>query len=333
MISRNKLRVLLVSDTQGHDDEGMKKIARMLAAELNGMADIHAQVVTPREASKLAGSFDILHYIGGPTYRSVLLSGVLKSRNVNLRTILTFTNPFWGLLANILVRIFRPDHVIVASRYWRGWAEKRELSNSMFSISGVDIDRFLPIAKNDREELRRQLQLPLNKVIALHVGHLKYDRNITLLLEAQRDPGIQVVIVGSTTTEQSKDLVKMLEDAGCIVIASYQSRIQEYYQAADCYVFPTVDSKAAVQVPLSILEAMAVEIPVVSTPFGGLPSLFQDGKDLFFLSQDEAKAGGLAKIVRVAAASKSTGRDMIEEHSWPAIAARLRMLYQEIVLD
>ncbi len=332
MISRNKLRVLLVSDTQGNDDEGMKKIARMLASELNDMADIHAQVVSPNEASKLASSFDILHYIGGPTYRSVLLSGVLKRRNKNLHTILTFTNPFWGLLANILVRIFRPDHVIVASRYWRDWAEKRGLSNSMFSISGVDQNRFVSIAKNDREKLRRQLKLPLEKIIALHVGHLKYDRNLTLLLEAQSDPGIQVVIVGSTTTEQSKGLVANLEGAGCIVIGSYQPRIQEYYQAADCYVFPTVDKKAAVQVPLSILEAMSVGIPVISTPFGGLPSLFKDGVGLFFITQNEAKAGGLAKKVRTTIAAKSAGRDMVEECSWSAISARLRMLYQEIVL-
>lgn len=333
MISKDTLRVMLVSDTQGHDDEGMKKIARMLASELNNMSDISAQVVPPREASGLADTFDILHYIGGPTYRSVLLSGLLKYRNKNLHTILTFTNPFWGLLANMLVNIFRPDHVIVASQYWSDWAEMRGLSNSMFSISGVDLDRFVPVKQNGRDELRLQLKLPLNKIIALHVGHLKHDRNLALLLEAQRDNDVQVVVVGSTTTERSEDIVAMLEAAGCIVIGEYQPKIQEFYQAADCYVFPTIDKKAAVQVPLSILEAMAAGIPVVSTLFGGLPSLFNEGEGIFFIPQGEIKPVGLAEMVKTAAGSKATERSMIEIHSWPEIAVKLRLLYQNIALD
>ena len=299
---------------------------------LNDIPNIHAQIASPIESIKCSNSFDIFHYIGGPTYKSVLLLGICKIKNKELCTILTFTNPYWGLLANVLISFFQPDHVLVASRYWSLWAQKRKLKNSTMSISGVDAERFIPINLETRDKLRQKLNLPKDKIIALHVGHLKRDRNLQLLLEAQKGSNIQVVIIGSTTTEQCTNLVMALEEAGCLIIRDYQPQIEHFYQTADCYIFPTIDPKAAVQIPLSVLEAMAVGIPVIATPFGGLPCLFKDKEGLLFIDETDALDGGLADKVNLMVNSKQNNNGIIREYSWMAIAEKLAVLYQKLIM-
>lgn len=326
--SSKKIRVLLVSDTDGDDDEGMKKIARKLSIELNSLPNICSKIVPPREVLKVVSKFDVLHYIGGPSYKSILLSWLAKLKGKNITTILTFTNPFWGILANTLIRIIPPDHVIVASEFWKEWAESIGIPFSKFSISGVDPERFVPVDRSVLVSLRKDLNLPEDKLIVLHVGHLKTDRNLTALLEVQNEEDFQVVVVCSTTTMQSIELLGTLCDAGCIVISTYQQKIEEYYQAADCYAFPTISKKAAVQVPLSVLEALACGTPVASTPFGGLPDLFSESHGVHYYQPGQTGAGGLINTIRLAI--KSNSCNLENKHSWPAIAATLESLYSDI---
>ena len=327
---KSRLRILLISDTRGNSDEGMKNIARSLAGELNKTDDINVAISNPRSALKQVNSVDLIHYIAGPTYRSVLLLGLLKTVNPKLLTILTFTNPFWGAPANILVKIFCPDHVIAASQHWRDWAEQNRIPYGMLVISGVDIERFTPPSALLKTQLRKRLGLPATKTIALHVGHLKHNRNLALLQGPQQDPALQIVVVGSTTTRVCERLARNLEQAGCIVFRSYQPRIHEFYQAADCYIFPTLDNRAAIQTPLSILEAMAVGIPVITTPFGALPDIFQNVAGFIYFTPERVDSSGLADMIKSATQAKSANREAVEEYSWAKVASRLSSLYREL---
>jgi len=287
MTAKDDLRVFLVSDIHGQDDEGMKKIARMLAKSFQTLPGIDAQVVSVHEAIRNVHQADIVHYIGGPTYRSVLFAFGCKLRNKRVQTLLTFTNPHWNWFSDLMIRIFPPDRVIVSSRYWHDWAREISLPAELMAVSGVDVERFIPVSDSSKKVLRQELGLPLDKIIVLHVGHLKEDRSLTELLKAQIHPDIQVVVIGSTTTKQSDELVRQLETANCIVIRRYQPKIETYYQSADCYVFPTMDHKAAVQIPLSILEAMATNLPIITTRFGGLPDFFPEVKGFTYVALDE----------------------------------------------
>lgn len=328
MISKEDLKVFLVSDTGGKDDEGMKKIARMLAKSFREIPGVNARVVSVREAVLTIKNADILHYIGGPTYRSVLIAAWCKWQNKRIRTILTFSNPQWNWMADLLIRNFSPDCVIVSSTYWQGWANKMELPSELLVVSGVDLKRFVPVSASEKKKLRWELGLPINKIIVLHVGHLKEDRNLIELLKVQRHPDIQVVIVGSTTTVQSDELVQQLEAMGCIVIKRYQPKIETFYQAADCYVFPTIDHKAAVQIPLSILEAMATNLPVITSRFGGVLDFFPETKSFTYLSVDQFD--DLANIIKATVATQSNTNSYVQSFAWERIAERLYGVYQKI---
>ena len=328
-VSTGDLRVVLVSDTQGSDDEGMKKIARSLSVAFRDRLGVAASIQPASRRVDHLGSVDILHYVGGPTYRSVLYAAWVKRRVSGIRTILTFANPRWGSIADVTLRLFPPDCVIVQAQCWQERMHRLGIHARLIAVSGVDLERFRPVSLEQRRQLRRELGLPSDKKLVLHIGHLKDDRNLEALHGVQLHSDTQVVIIGSTTTRQSEQLVSRLERSGCIVLRSYQSRIEQFYQAASCYVFPTVDPGASIQIPLRVLEAMATNLPVVTTQFGGLPDHFPSGKGLYYVSSDQL--GGLPRVLKLAISTTSETRALVGGFSWSDVAGRLCRVYTELL--
>jgi len=327
----NKPRILLVGDMQGKDDEGMKRVARTLYGELQYDNDLYIKAVSIQESLDKANTVDILHHIGGPTYRSVLFAALCQKKNKNLKTILTFIKPVWNLAADISIRIFKPSHVIVSSDYWKQWAKRLGIKHRFIPLSGVDSHRFCPVDLQQKNQLRQKLNLPLGKILVLHVGHLKYDRNLEVLLKTQVHPAIQVIIIGSTTTKQSGRLIHRLEKSGCRIIRDYQPKVEEFYQAVDCYIFPTTDHRAAIHIPLSVLEAMATNLPVITTQFGELPILFPSACGLYYLRPNHFD--DLPSIIMSATARASDTRSLIKALSWSCVANQVKKIYFELTGD
>ena len=76
------MKVYIVCDTAGHDDEGMKKIARQLSTYADRRS-INVKIINNKEIIPNFKDIDILHFIGGPTYRTILISGIIKLINDN----------------------------------------------------------------------------------------------------------------------------------------------------------------------------------------------------------------------------------------------------------
>ena len=316
------INILFVGDINGNIDEGMKKIAYELSYRLDESDGFSSSVITTETFVNHTAHADILHYIGGPTYRSLLYCFFYNRKFKNVKTIITFSNPFLGCIAEILIRIIPPNHIIVSSDYWRKWVQKLSLDYSFMCLSGVDINKFMPVSLARKNQLRYKYHLPNDKIIILHVGHLKEDRNLQTLLQAQLDDNMQVVIVGSTTTKSSPKLIKKLLDANCILIHEYLPNIEEIYQASDCYVFPTISRKAAVQIPLSIIEAMAINLPVIITKFGGMSTIIPSYKETFYLNQSN-----LVLQIHQSISKQKNNRLLIQNYSWQLILQRLQKLY------
>jgi len=98
------------------------------------------------------------------------------------------------------------------------------------------------------------------------------------------------------------------------------SEIQRYYDAADIYVqAPHIDN-----MPLSVLEAFASGMPVVSSNVGGVPSILRDGVD-GLLARDDDESGIAAHVLRLLAnpdyarALAASARGSLEAYEWPAV--------------
>lgn len=327
-MNNSRTKVALICDTSGQDDEGMKKVARNLAAVIGEMEGFDVAMISSSQGLSHASDFDVYHFVGGPTIRTVLVAFYCRCVNRGLKTILTFTNPFLGKVSLYLMSILKPTLCIVSSKKWYDILDTRGIRVRTLNVSGVDTGKFKPVSLEEKRSLRERLEWPDDKIMVLHVGHLKEDRNIGQLLDLQNDRRMQVVIVGSTTTKQSKAQVEMLESAGCITVTQYIVNIEEYYQAADCYVFPTVNERAAIQIPLSVLEALAVSLPIVTTDFGGLRDTFDNFGGAFRYIK-ETDFGSLAEIIMRHIDRKPENDIPLNSVDWKEISSNLVRIYDE----
>lgn len=174
-----------------------------------------------------------------------------------------------------LIGKIRPDLIIVQSEANRAYLEGIGCRAAVIH-SGVDAETFRPVDDGRRHTLRLKYGIAADVPVVLHVGHLQTGRGIGVLGQLSGTGACQVLLATSSSTEQEDGLRQQLQAAGVTIHSEYLPHIEELYQIADCYVFPVATTDNAIEVPLSVLEALACDLPVVATRFGGLPDMFGD---------------------------------------------------------
>jgi glycosyltransferase involved in cell wall biosynthesis len=188
-----------------------------------------------------------------------------------------------------------------------------------FLPMGVDVERFGPVEPVERRRLRAAHAVPdHDRPVVLHVGHLSPNRNLDVLARLARTGDATVVVVGSRRFGVDPGTEAVLADAGALVRTGYIERITELYQLADVYAFPVVSGEGAIGTPLSVLEAMACNLPVATTPFGGLPRMFdaEAVKGLQFARTDDELVDAVFDLAALPAGAVAT-RDAVARYAWP----------------
>jgi glycosyltransferase involved in cell wall biosynthesis len=183
-------------------------------------------------------------------------------------------------------------------------------------IPGIDERLFRPVSRERKSELRVKYGLPRENFIVLHVGHIKESRNIGIFL-GYRDwgAGILALVKAGYVDPVWKE---RLSDAGVAVMDGYIEDVHELYQASDLYLFPVRSSKGALDFPLSVIEAAACGLPVVTTRFGALPRLM-DESGCFRYFDDRSEIPGLIAEIRDNHAASGAGG---EDFSWNAVLGK-----------
>ncbi|MFA5309035.1 MAG: glycosyltransferase family 4 protein [Dehalococcoidales bacterium] len=252
------------------------------------------------------------------TLFSFLRSRILKLQYVRARVVMvSLQSREYGWLARHLIRLFSPDTVFVQNEQ----AMQRLASlgcNTRLLPSGVDLKKFVPASAARKAELRAKYGLDPKAYTILHVGHLTQGRNVELMIRARQEHNAQVILVSSGLRHEDRDkLNRELKENGVIVMDRYIPEIEEMYQLSDCYLFPVFSNRACIGVPLSVLEAMACNIPVVSVKYGTLPKMFEAGNGLVFADSPDELMAGLARVRNL---ENCRTREKVIPYSWQAIA-------------
>jgi glycosyltransferase involved in cell wall biosynthesis len=180
---------------------------------------------------------------------------------------------------------------------------------------GVDTGVFSPAEPGDRDRLRRAYGLGDEKVI-LHVGHLRPGRNLELLGKLAAS-GARLGLITSSSTVADPRVREMLEGSSIRLLNEYVEDIADAYRVADGYAFPTVSATDAIEIPLSVLEAMATNLPVVSMAFGGLPDILTSGGGLFLCETEEEFVRSAGEMLTL---EKVETRRKVMPLSWKHVA-------------
>ena len=214
-----------------------------------------------------------------------------------------------------ILRAVAPDRVYVQSEASRRMLEAIGIDAGVVH-AGVDAERFRPVEASERARLRAEHGVAPDAYVVLHVGHINERRNLQVMADVASASGVQALVVGSTSTPQDAGLAASLRESGVIVLDGYAERIEEVYQLADLYVFPVFDDTGAVEMPLSVLEAMSCDLPVVSTRFGGLIDRFGGGNGVYYAESSEAL---IEQIGRVRQFGEAKNREKVASYTWPAV--------------
>jgi len=225
----------------------------------------------------------------------------------------------YGLLTKMAISAIRPLNVITQSSALAKQLEVMGIKTSILPL-GVDDEKFCECDHNKKIGLRKKYSIDLDNKILLHVGHIKRSRNIEWLIEVKRRlPDVTILVVGSTTTVQDNEFRGLIEKSGLTVMREYIPNISEVYQLADYYVFPVQKYNAAIETPLSVLEAMATNLPVLTTRFGSLPDTFKEDEHFRFIDSPEDIVG----VLKNGFPAHPNNREKARPYAWDAVADRL----------
>src|SRR2546426_7272262 len=187
-----------------------------------------------------------------------------------------------------------------------------------FEANGVDSVKFHPVTAHFKQQVRQELGLPEDKLLMLHVGPIKLARNVEWLTGLNRSDR-HLVVVSRPRDPGDSSLARALKAEGAEIITEYQPRIELFYQASDLYLFTASDPRSCVETPLSVLEAYACGVPVITTPFGALPRVLSGQPGVrFCATRDEF----VNEVERGPACAGFPSHEFAERLDWRAICSR-----------
>lgn len=158
------------------------------------------------------------------------------------------------------------------------------LDNVVTVYNGIDTELFESSGHRDRGmQLRRRYGIALDETVVVFAGRLVPEKGIEVLLEAfariPEEKSITLLILGASFFEESKEnlFTKKLRTL-CqhkkekIIFTGYvkHREMPDYYSMADIGCIPSLWDEPF---GLTVVEQMAMEIPVITTDAGAIPEI------------------------------------------------------------
>lgn len=160
---------------------------------------------------------------------------------------------------------------------------------NIFSVpTGIDTERY---QIGNLQERRQELNLPKNHYIFGIVAALRSWKGHIYLIEAfgkLNNHETSLLIVGDGGQMSTcRALAQSMPNAKNIHFVGNQSDIVPYLQAMDCFALPSYANEG---VPQVLLQAMAVGLPIISCPVGGIPECLENFSNSILVEPKNSEA-------------------------------------------
>lgn len=202
--------------------------------------------------------------------------------------------------------------LILVSNFLAGKVNKIcdcDMSDKMYIVkNGINVDVFSQqLQAEEKNQLLNSLQIAENKKIVVFSGRITAEKGISQLIDAfiQLDrEDVILLIVGSHNfgSGQTSDFEMSVQEkckkiSNRIVLTGFvpYNAMWKYYKLADIVVLPSIWNEPA---GLTMIEAAACGVPVITTNAGGIPEYLN--KDLaLFVPKDEKIVSSLVEAINV----------------------------------
>ena len=226
----------------------------------------------------------VLHIIHTDFIFSMLET--IKNNCPDLKIIVTMFNARVGLFSMAIkeskfIDAYSTDNNVVMNEY------KKLLSNNKLFLIPNGIDGNTKFNPNiiDAKKEKEKLGVENNELSVFFIGRLSPEKNPDVFVEVahrfSKKKNIKFYIVGDGPMNKSvSSSIKSLGIESTCIYLGYQTDIPKYLSIADIFVLPS----SIEGFPLSILEAMSMEVAVVASRVGAVPDIINSGNNGFVVS-------------------------------------------------
>ncbi len=207
---------------------------------------------------------------------------------------------------------------------------------------GIDIDKFNPslVLDEEKETLRKSLGINKNDRIIGYIGRIVAEKGVLDLLESYlmiRDQGLKLLLVGpwdlgerdGDTVDKIKKIVKEKGLEREVLLIGYREDIPRMLSIMDIFVLPSYREG----MPVSLLEAMAMGLPVITTNIRGCREAIDEKTGLLF---EPGNSQQFADCLRKILANEDLRRELggngrnrvVEKYSLDKVISRQMKIYK-----
>ncbi|MCX6809820.1 MAG: glycosyltransferase family 4 protein [Candidatus Berkelbacteria bacterium] len=174
------------------------------------------------------------------------------------------------------------------------------------------------------------------KDVVMFIGRLTKEKGVEYLIDAAKNIDAEIIVIGDGSHRKYLENYTRLKGAKNIRFLGYikPDETRQFYKRANVVVVPSVWDEP---LGLVILEAMAMETPVVASNKGGIPLAVKDGYNGFLVRPRSAKAISetVNRILKDEILARKLGqnaRKFVEERfGWKkAIVPKFVALYKKV---
>lgn len=248
-------------------------------------------------------------------------------------------NPHHHAILHVESRNYRPGAfrrvIAVSNGVGREVSKHYGVPQELITVipNAVDTARFQPVdADARRGRIRAQHGFDAQDVVLLFVGKEFRRKGLASLIDAlpHLPRQARILAVGGDDQAPYRAQAAALGVADRVVFAGHSSGVEDYFQAGDVFVFPTLYEAFA----LVSLEAAAAGLPLVTTRVNGTEDFVVDGVNGFFADRDgRSLAEAIMPLVRDGAMRRSLGeraRADVSTYTWESVAARTLEVYEQV---
>jgi glycosyltransferase involved in cell wall biosynthesis len=208
--------------------------------------------------------------------------------------------------------------------------------------NAVDTVRF---SMGDRTAAKATVQAPSDRPLILmaanlapHKGQETAIRALAELRTLGTDAELWLAGVergsGMAFTQRLHELVKELQLSERVRFLGQRSDMPELMRAADALVLPSTNEG----LPLTLLEAQAIRLPVLAAPTAGIPEIVTHGETGWLIAADDASgyARQLHELFRDVAMGKRVAStayaNILRSHTMDALMEQLQAVYREVLV-
>jgi len=303
--------------------------------------------------------FDIIHGVGGVLYMNVFnphggvdraylkreAASMHRKWYVIYRKARRYLSPHHHVSLWIQDRQYRSDrvkkYIAISEMIKRDITRYYEVKDGRISVifNGVDTDRFHPKNRDlYRVQKCNELQIDEKTLVLLFVGNnyrLKGVRQLlralVLLKEWFPTQPLRLLIAGRGRIRPYRRLAQALGVGEDVLFLGPVLEIEKYYAVADIYVHPTFYDSCS----LSVLEALASGLPVVTTQFNGAAEAILSEKGGIVIedpAEIKSLAGALAGYFdsKKRKIARSAAREWAEQHTLTRNLDETIAVYEEV---